>query len=366
MKRLIVCCDGTWQDLDCAYPTNVVKIAQAIKNIARDGTPQVLHYSEGVGTGLYKIDRVVGGAFGLGIDQRIQNTYRFLCCNYEPGDEIYLFGFSRGAYTVRSLAGLIYQCGILKRCHIRKTKEAYSLYRNRDIHPRETKDFREQFSVTPPGEEPGTPSPITLLGCWDTVGSLGVPNSFPLLSSWINRKYKFYDTTLNPTIQYALHAVAIDECRTSFDVTPMVRNDKSKHLNQVTEVWFAGTHGCIGGGTQVNQGLSDIALRWMMEQIKELNLGLEFVDNPNEAVEGGIKEDYSINFDATVKGIYAFLGTKNRQLIGQDLDMELIKKFFDSQIHESVKERWRLTVLNPLYRSKSIEVFQKWFDEITH
>ena len=106
MKRLIVCCDGTWQKLANSCPTNVVKIAQAIKPVASDGTPQIVFYDEGIGTG-DEINRITGGAFGWGIDQNIQDAYRFLCLNYEAGDEIYLFGFSRGAYTVRSLAGLL-------------------------------------------------------------------------------------------------------------------------------------------------------------------------------------------------------------------------------------------------------------------
>ena len=123
MKRLIVCCDGTWQKLSSRYPTNVVKMAQAIKPQATGNILQIIFYDEGVGTG-DKADRIFGGALGWGIDKNIQDAYRFLCLNYEQGDEIYLYGFSRGAYTVRSLAGLIYCSGLLARNKIRQAPRA--------------------------------------------------------------------------------------------------------------------------------------------------------------------------------------------------------------------------------------------------
>jgi uncharacterized protein (DUF2235 family) len=364
MKRLIVCCDGTWQDLDCKCPTNVVKIAQAIKTIGSGNVPQMLYYSEGIGTGPDKLDRLMGGAFGLGIDQRIQSAYRFLCCNYEDGDEIYLFGFSRGAYTVRSLAGLIYKCGILKRRYIRQIKDAYKLYRKRETSPSdpEAVNFRQQFTVHPQNEAAGTQIPITLLACWDTVGELGVPNTLPLLSHLLNKKYQFYDTRVNPKIQHALHAAALDERRSAFEVTHMVPHE-DRDENQVSEVWFSGVHGCVGGGTQQTLGLSNIPLKWMMEKIRELGLGLEFVDNPNAEVEGGIKIDPSTVFDSKIKGIYRLMPAKDRVLIDpSDLKTQLNQDFFEHRIHSSVKERWRLANLNPLYRPQPLLKLKEWFD----
>ena len=132
MKRLIVCCDGTWQDLKKDYPTNVVKMIQAIKPVDTHDIHQIVYYDEGLGTklidtGFSLIDILLkfgGGALGLGIDHKIQDAYGFLCLNFEPDDEIYLFGFSRGAYTVRCLAGLIYNSGLLHRKFIRKIPEA--------------------------------------------------------------------------------------------------------------------------------------------------------------------------------------------------------------------------------------------------
>jgi uncharacterized protein (DUF2235 family) len=143
MKRLIVCCDGTWQNLTSEYPTNVVKIAQAIIPTVKESEKeiaQLVFYTEGVGSGkvsdklLARVDRIIGGAFGSGIDNNIQDAYRFLSLNYSKDDEIYLFGFSRGAYTARSLAGLI-NCwgGLLPLPNIREAPLVYELYRDRDL-----------------------------------------------------------------------------------------------------------------------------------------------------------------------------------------------------------------------------------------
>lgn len=319
MKRLVVCCDGTWQQLTSSYPTNVVKIAQAVKPFANNRIPQIVFYDEGIGTG-NEVDKLTGGVFGWGIDKNIQDAYRFLCLNYSEGDEIYLFGFSRGAYTVRSLAGLIYCSGLLSRTNIRSAPEAYNVYRDRDITPHhpEAQKFRLSY---------GERVPIKLLGCWDTVGSLGVPDQIPFvpIDEWINAKYKFHDTELSPIIQNARHAVAVDELRKVYNVTPMQRTDHPESSQVLRQVWFSGTHGCVGGGSQEQRGLSDIALQWMMNEVTELGLELD----PTR-VENGICPDHTIDFDNELRGIYKLTG----QLLREVTDN------FDC-LHESVKKRWR-------------------------
>ncbi|MBN2545660.1 MAG: DUF2235 domain-containing protein, partial [Spirochaetes bacterium] len=205
MKRLIVCCDGTWQSLKSNHPTNVVKIAQAVKSSDKKGIKQIVYYDEGVGT--ESRNKFLGGAFGKGLSKNIIDAYLFLCLNYEKNDEVYLFGFSRGAYTVRSLAGFIYCSGLLTRDKIRDIPRAYKFYR---------KDYNEadvaDADIVKFREEHGLHIPIHVLGCWDTVGSLGIPNFLPWLPKIINRKLKFqfHDHNLNKKIKYAFHAVAID------------------------------------------------------------------------------------------------------------------------------------------------------------
>jgi uncharacterized protein (DUF2235 family) len=317
MKRLVICCDGTWQQLASPYPSNIVKLAQSVKPMASDGIPQIVFYDEGVGTDS-KATKLLSGATGLGIDRNIQDAYRFLCLNYELGDEIYLFGFSRGAYTVRSLAGMIYCSGLLNRPHINRAPEAYELYRNRDIKPKDKKavNYREKF---------GDRVPITLLGCFDTVGSLGMPglSAFKQFNEQINRRYKFHDTTLNKGIQNALHAVAIDEIREAFDVTPMKKHPDAEN-QRVIQVWFPGAHICIGGGTEEYSGLSDTALQWMMDATGELGLGLEF--DPS-VIPTGINPNYECDFKNS-PGFFKLAGIKFREVGDtiEDLHESTIKR----------------------------------------
>ncbi len=320
MKRLIVCCDGTWQKLTSPYPTNVAKIAQAITTTGADGAPQLVFYDEGVGTGDWR-DRLKGGAFGIGLDQNIQDGYRFLCLNYEGGDEIYLFGFSRGSYTVRSLAGFVSRFGLMARKYIRETPKAYKYYRLSDSEyqqkRQEVDKFREDFSV---------PVPITLLGCWDTVGSLGIPDLTPFIpiDKWVNRKYKFHDTILSERVKNALHGVAIDEIRETFGLTPMQRSAGDEQ--PLKQVWFPGEHGCVGGGTQANAGLSDRALIWMMDGIKNLGLGLTF---DTENIVTGLSPDHKVNFDNTPKGVFKLGGLNIRKVDCEALDESVIARWAD-------------------------------------
>ncbi len=328
MKRLIVCCDGTWQQLASPYPSNIVKLAQSVKPIASDRVPQIVFYDEGIGTDSYKL---LGGATGLGIDRNIEDAYRFLSLNYVAGDEIYLFGFSRGAYTVRSLAGMIYCSGLLDRPHITRTHEAYELYRNRGVKPRDriAVDYRDTY---------GDRVPITLLGCFDTVGSLGIPGlpAFKQFQQQLNKRYRFHDTTLNPSIQNALHAVAIDEIREVFDVTPMKKNSDAEN-QRVIQVWFPGGHGCVGGGTEEHSGLSDAALQWMMDATGTLGLRLEF--DPS-VIPTGINPNYECDF-RNDPGFFKLAGIKLRE-VGDAIE----------DLHESTIKRLKT---RKDYRPKNLE-----------
>lgn len=273
MKRMVICCDGTWQSLDNDWPTNVQRIAQFLKPTADDGFAQVLHYDAGLGV-RSALDRVTGGAFGHGLDLEIREAYRFLSLNYEAGDQIYLFGFSRGAYTVRSLAGLIYCCGIVKRNKLRSIPYAMELYRDREIEPADDEcvNFRMTNSILENDKVPI----VHFLGCWDTVGALGIPDMIPLvpIDDWFGRKYEFHDTNLGSHIRHARHAVAIDEPRKVFDVARMSEPREKPENFSLKEHWFPGDHGCVGGGSRAKRELSDGPLLWMIEEAKDQ--GLEF------------------------------------------------------------------------------------------
>ena len=270
MKRLVICCDGTWNTADqerdgALCPTNVVKLAYRVAKRGRDGTPQVIHYDQGVGTANV-VDRYTGGAFGEGLEDNIHDAYRFLVGNYEPGDEIFLFGFSRGAFTVRSIAGMIRKCGILRRESVRSYPDALELYRNHDPPDADRPcKFRKDHCVC--GDQG---IPIRFIGVWDTVGSLGIPLRG---LRWVTRrKHQFHDTALSGTVQFAYHALAIDEHRAPFE--PTLWAYKPKPGQTVQQVWFAGAHSDVGGG-YAEVGLSDIALRWMLDRADQAGLTLD-------------------------------------------------------------------------------------------
>ena len=189
-KRLIICSDGTWSKPDQSAPTNVVKLSRAIQAVDGVGIEQRVFYHDGVGASGGWWKRFTGGAFGEGIDAIIQANYRFLIANFDPDDELFLFGFSRGAYLARSTVGLIRNCGLLKRDHMDQFDAAYALYRRRDdaSHPRadEATAFRAAFSWEPR---------IKFIGVWDTVGSLGIP--LMPLRFWTKEFYEFHDVQLS-------------------------------------------------------------------------------------------------------------------------------------------------------------------------
>ncbi|PZU95115.1 MAG: DUF2235 domain-containing protein [Pseudanabaena sp.] len=338
MKRLIVCCDGTWLNLDSSGASNVVKITQSIRKIDDQGVQQIVFYDEGIGAEDNFIDRIGGGAFGWGIDQKIESAYRFLSLNYEEGDEIYLFGFSRGAYTIRCLAGFIYCSGLLKRQYIRKTTEAYQLYRDRDPSKKPSSKIAISFR-----ENYGNHVPIRAICCWDTVGALGVPDLVPFLpfDDWNNKKYEFFDTKLNRLIQNAFHAVAIDEIRKSFQSTPMERSDGAD--TNIRQLWFVGDHGCVGGGTDSTSGLSDITLNWIMENVENLGLAID-----RRYLEAKLNPRFDIPFDNQPTGIFKLDGRVSR-LVKDDA----------SVLHGSVKQRWQAV---PSYRPKNISHLRQFLD----
>ncbi|MGE0667959.1 MAG: DUF2235 domain-containing protein [Sphingomonadales bacterium] len=282
MKNIAVFCDGTWQSLGQPNPTNVSRLARCVAPQA-EGIPQVVFYDDGVGVGegvLNDVVKVVGGGLGKGLDAKIAQAYQFLCLNYAPGDRIFIFGFSRGAYTARSLTGLLRKCWILRRDRIGEINQAIALYRDRKIgvNDQATLDFKKANSqaVSSPANVSGAPDTrgsVRYVGVWDTVGSLGVPNTLPFASAF-NDKYRFHDTDLSSFVERASHAVSIDERRNTFQPTLWSNLDK---LNTDTggadlppeqrpyqQSWFPGTHGSVGGG-DADDGLSLGPLCWIAD-----------------------------------------------------------------------------------------------------
>ena len=273
MKRIIACSDGTWNrpgvvDNGVVANTNVLKLFECICAEGAGGVPQLKVYDQGVGTGYSIWDQVVGGATGMGIDKNIKDIYTFLVLNYAPGDQVILLGFSRGAYTARSLAGFIYNCGILKPEYLHLIDKSYGLYRDRNDYSTPDSDLMTSFRRNYAHE---IATPIHFIGVWDTVGSLGLP--LPWFRQYNTKKYKFHDNKLNPAVRYAYHALAIDERRSLFTPTLWEQcNSVKDSSRQVMEQrWFVGAHSNVGGGYK-DCGLSNIALLWLKEKAEDAGL----------------------------------------------------------------------------------------------
>lgn len=274
MKRLIVCLDGTWNRADDPkHSTNVVAMMRAIAPGDQDGVEQVLFYDKGVGTGGFA-DRLRGGMSGKGLDTNVRDAYIFLGNNYVPGDEIYVFGFSRGAFTARSLVGMLHVSGLLNRWTLGRLPEAWAHYRR---NPAQDDDRSERI---------GAEVRVKCLGVWDTVGSLGLPLRWVRLAHWYNRRFAYHHTDLGPHVENAFHALAIDEARGQF--APILwtrRANAGQPDGQVVEqVWFTGAHSDVGGGygrsdaTDGEGSLSPVSLRWMIERV-QATTGLVFHDD---------------------------------------------------------------------------------------
>jgi len=200
VKRLVFCFDGTSNVIEAVHPTNVVNIASSIADKDRKGRQQIVYYDEGVGS--TQEDKISGGAFGAGLHRNILEAYKFLILNYQPDDEIFIFGFSRGAFTARSFAGLMHFAGIMQK----------------------------------------------YIGVWDTVKTLGWRKTA--------KEHAYHSHELNRSIESGRHAVSLDERREKFNVTLWrdvdMRNQSAGFRSNdpkrpFQQIWFPGVHGGTGG-----------------------------------------------------------------------------------------------------------------------
>lgn len=307
MKRIAIFIDGTWNRPDAQHPTNVLRLARCVSHHDRDADmPQQVMYFPGVGSERGNnrmscgIDRVFGGAFGWGLIQLVEEAYRSLVFAYEPGDEVYLFGFSRGAFAARSLAGLIRSAGICPPIHMARIPEAVERYvsRAKNTHPDhpDSQIWREGFAPATATSRSDLKSrmdrgagdaPILLtlnyVGVWDTVKALGIP-AFLLGAVRFNERYKFHDAKLSSSVMAARHALAIDEQRRTFPCSTWsnldrLNGDDTDTKPRYMQQWFPGNHGSVGGGGS-RVDLSSVALHWIAQgaELAGLHLSWERMD----------------------------------------------------------------------------------------
>ncbi len=260
-KRIAFSADGTWDT--ATTQSNVYRLYKALV-VSADQMP---FYDDGVGADGNPVLKVLGGALGTGIYDKIKQGYTKIAQVYDQDDDIFIFGFSRGAFTARSLVGMIAACGLpTENFSDDVVNRAFDAYRERDANSRKQKlqQLTTRYGLYD--------AKIKMVGVWDTVGSMGL---LSVVSGVDPLEYGFLDTKLHPDVQNAYHALAIDESRLQFQ--PTLWDEPGAPGQTLQQVWFCGVHSDVGGGEKdVRDGtpaLSDITLSWMLD--KASGLGLE-------------------------------------------------------------------------------------------
>ncbi len=325
-KKIVLCFDGTWnRPADAAAPipveSNVCRFHESISAFTPGGTRQDRWYDQGVGTHWY--DKAIGGITGAGLEKNILDGYHYLAQTYEDGDEVFLLGFSRGAYTARSLVGMIRNCGLIKAQFLSPVSigTAYGIYRTRDdgVDSKTARLFRNSVA---------RPIRIRFVGVWDTVGALGIPGD--LLKHANASFHEFHDTNLSDIVEYGFHAVAIDENRRDYDAC--MWNPEVLAAGQVIEQrWFVGAHRNVGGGTD-DRGLSDITLRWMQTKAAAAGLAIDPARMPGDGADAwrSAAEDSYASF---LEGVYAKLYPRYFRAMGRT-------PYGNETVDQSVKVRF--------------------------
>ena len=370
-KNIVVCSDGTGNSGGKRRGTNVWRIFNAVDRYCKD-CEQVTYYDDGVGTHSVRLLRMLGGAFGVGLSRNICEAYEFLALNYEEGDRIFLFGFSRGGYTVRSLAGMICRCGLLERDAVVRAsrrkrrhdvKRILHAYRSETTTPdgASAEQIRKCLGI---GDLPLRSVEIHFVGVWDTVDAVGVP--FDELKACVDpvwqcvfkrRLWRFRDLKPDPAIRHAYQALALDDERKTFH--PLVwkvpnhpksqeppgpvdsngsetsceagDDGKREEIQIVEQVWFAGAHSNVGGGYP-KDSLSLVPLLWMMH--KAHKCGLRFLQRKWDEYREDADPHGRLYDSRTGWGIFYRYARRDPYAHGCDDGSEVVPA-----VHESVRER---------------------------
>ena len=300
MKNIVVCCDGTGNE----YGHDNTNVVETYVIVPKDAG-QIAYYDPGVGTGGWEYDETTGNlrslsdqATGYGLQRNVEQAYRYLMHRYEPGDRVFLFGFSRGAFTVRSLAGMLHKCGLLQPGQDNLVEYASKIY-NTEANDAIARSFRATFARA---------CPVHCICVWDTVASLA-----------LSAGKRFHDARLNPEVQFGYHALAIDEKRRDFAPFPWDEADISPGQT-IEQVWFAGVHSDVGGSYK-ECGLSNVALHWMLGKAAERGLRID-----RSALDRRIPDPHG-RIHQSFNGFWKMRGTRRR------------KTPEDARIHRSVIER---------------------------
>jgi uncharacterized protein (DUF2235 family) len=349
-RRLVLLFDGTWDKPESN--TNVEHFCRLIAPRDRAGVEQLVNYIPGVGVKRGLI-HLLGGAFGYGLSGNVRDGYRWLCQTWQPGDDIYLFGFSRGAYTARSLGGLIRKCGLLNRADdgsVAKTAvdDAYDFYRDIISKPDDAAAvaFRASRSAI---------VDIHFIGVWETVGSLGIPDT----ASWFpyaRARYRFHDTELSKIVKYAYQALALDEHRADFEPAVWTRNpytvkagesliSKKREQIDIEQRWFIGSHADIGGGYEHDGAgrkpdlLPSLPLAWLQDKAIACGLACSERFTPASDAFTGVPRD---SYKEFMHGLYKEFKSPFDRTLGNGIN---------EKVDDTVWQRW---LAGASYRSPSL------------
>lgn len=353
VKNIVILSDGTGNAASSGTPTNVWRLYEALD--LSNPAEQVAFYDDGVGTERWKPRRLLGGALGFGLKRNVLEMYEFLSRTYDPGDRVFVFGFSRGAYTVRVLVGLVHRCGLVKnpRSEVSLHKAAKANY----------KKFREKFALAPTRwlgwrAERRAPTPpaddtrIAFLGVWDTVDAYGLPID-EMASAWDRfiYPYRFTDRTLSSIVGRAAHAVALDDERHTFH--PVLWDESgekcavdamdeggaggSEERERIRQVWFAGAHANVGGGYP-DDTLAHVPLDWMLSETENAAGVSPLIFLPKVRESLALRAEVDGKLYNSRSGLQTYYRFKPRK-VSEICDDRMNNVKARVRIHESVFER---------------------------
>lgn len=413
MKRIVICMDGTWQTLSQDQLTNIGIISRSVAHTVQEPDPaggtrdvqQVVIYTHGVGSNIGAVarrrllgnlsaafNRLAGGVFGEGLEDGVVDTYLRLAFNYEAGDEIFIFGFSRGAFAARRLAGFINTAGIVSRRHVEKAWMGYSIYHEepgsdasedeKREHAERAAQFRRLYGKgerNPDGTRRQTEDvpKITFLGVFDTVVQRGLTDILASATPWGRRRYRFNNVSMCPNVEAARHAVAIDENRVNFPPTlwrdldelnncARQRPGADPHRYYFEQRWFVGAHSDIGGGR--GSALSAPALKWVTDGAAEQGLRFYGTYGEDESPLSEMLREAGICYDARITRPSFWKSLQPINFRGRPRKvwtertpptLEDIDRLFD----RTVVQRVTADHVRPRYKPKPLRAFRKAFRE---
>jgi uncharacterized protein (DUF2235 family) len=350
IRRLVLLFDGSWNKPESN--TNVERLQQLLAPRDLAGVEQRVNYVPGVGV-KPGLAHLLGGAFGYGLSENVLSGYRWLCEMWQPDDQLYLFGFSRGAYTARSLAGMIRKCGLLRRgadgsVTRQAISTAYDFYRDTGTKPDDQAALEYRAMQASEIE-------IHFIGVWDTVGSLGIPDT----ASWFpyaRARYQFHDTELSKIVKFAYQALALDEHRADFSPALWTRNpytlkpgetmtSKKNEQIEIEQRWFIGSHSDVGGGNDRDGAghkpdlLPDLPLAWLQRKAIDTGLAFDRLLSPAVDADMGVPRNSYAEF---MHGLYKEFKAPFDRALGTGVN---------EKVDDSAWQRW---MVDPGYRPPTL------------